>query len=45
MPRVGMDFGYFRRWFGNFLAMDNRANTAADFDPLQHHRADRPAPA
>ena len=34
MPRVGIDVGYFRRWFGNFLAIDNRANTAADFDPF-----------
>jgi len=33
MPRVGIDVGYFRRWYGNFLAMDNRANTAADFSP------------
>src|SRR5262245_40251706 len=30
-PRVGMEFGYFRRIFGNQQVIDNRANTAADF--------------
>ncbi|HEY6507750.1 MAG TPA: TonB-dependent receptor, partial [Vicinamibacterales bacterium] len=34
MPRVGLDVGYFRRWFGNFTTVDNRANAAADFDPF-----------
>jgi hypothetical protein len=33
MPRIGVDFGYFRRWYGNFLAIDNRASSAADFSP------------
>jgi len=33
-PRLGIDVGYFRRWFGNFVAIDNRANSAADFDPF-----------
>jgi hypothetical protein len=30
-PRVGVEFGYFRRIFGNQQVIDNRANTAADF--------------
>jgi hypothetical protein len=29
---VSVEFGYFRRWYGNFTAVDNQAVTAADFD-------------
>jgi hypothetical protein len=34
MPRVGLNVGYFRRWFGNFTLTDNRATAASDFDPF-----------
>jgi hypothetical protein len=30
-PRVSVDFGYFRRWFGNFAVTDNLALAATDF--------------
>ena len=33
-PRVSVNAGYFTRWYGNFQVTDNRAVTAADFDPF-----------
>jgi hypothetical protein len=32
LPRVSVDFGYFRTWYGNFMTTDNRAVVAADFN-------------
>jgi hypothetical protein len=32
VPRVSMDIGYFRRWYGNFTTTDNRALSPADYD-------------
>src|SRR3712207_9554517 len=31
-PGVGLTFGYFRTWYGNFRVTANRALTPADFD-------------
>jgi hypothetical protein len=32
MPRLGIDFGYFRRWYGNFQVTQVQGLTQADFD-------------
>ena len=32
MPRVSLDVGYFRRWYGNFLTQDDRSVAPSDFD-------------
>ena len=31
-PRVGLDIGYYRRWFGNFQTIENTVWTASSFD-------------
>ncbi|MBM3819889.1 MAG: TonB-dependent receptor [Acidimicrobiia bacterium] len=31
MPRVAVDVGYFRRWFGNFVVTDNLSVSPSDF--------------
>jgi hypothetical protein len=33
-PRVSVDVGYFRRWFGNFVVTDNTAVQPTDFSPF-----------
>ena len=32
LPRVSVEVGYFRRWYGNFGVTDNLSQAAADFD-------------
>jgi hypothetical protein len=34
VPRVGIDVGYFRRWYGNFTVTDNRLTAPSDFSPF-----------
>jgi hypothetical protein len=33
VPRVSVNAGYFRRWYGNFIATDNLNLTPADYSP------------
>ncbi len=34
LPRVSMNVGYFRRWFGNWYMTDNRATSTSDWTPF-----------
>jgi hypothetical protein len=34
IPRVSVEVGYYRRWWGNFVVTDNLAVTASDFTPF-----------
>ena len=34
LPRVGVNFGYFRRWYNNFTATDNLATAPTDYSPF-----------
>ena len=34
VPRVSVNVGYFRNWWGNWYAVDNRATTLADYTPF-----------
>jgi hypothetical protein len=34
LPRVSVNVGYFRNWWGNWYAIDNRATSAADYTPF-----------
>jgi hypothetical protein len=43
VPRLSVDVGYFRRWYGNFLATDNRALAASDFDTFTLQAPSNPA--
>ncbi len=33
-PGLGVNVGYFRTWYGNFIVTDNLAVTPADYDPF-----------
>ncbi|HVH28733.1 MAG TPA: carboxypeptidase regulatory-like domain-containing protein [Vicinamibacterales bacterium] len=34
MPRVSLNVGYFRNWWGNWYVVDNRLTTTADYTPF-----------
>ena len=34
MPRVSAEVSYFRRWYGNFIVIDNTATSLSDYSPF-----------
>ena len=44
-PRVSVNVGYYRNWWGNWYTVDNRAEPAVGLDAVQHHGAGRSAAA
>jgi hypothetical protein len=34
VPRVSVNFGYFRNWWGNWYAVENRATSLSDYTPF-----------
>ncbi len=44
IPRVALNVGYFRRWYGNFTVTDNLAVGPADFDRFSVTAADARLP-
>ena len=45
MPRVSVNVGYFRNWWGNWYVVDNRATDVGRLHAVQHHGAGRSAAA
>ena len=45
VPRVAVNVGYYRRWFGNHYTVDNRATAASDYSPFYVPGAGRRASA
>ena len=45
VPRVSVNVGYFRNWWGNWYAVDNRATTVGGLHAVQHRGAGRSAAA
>ena len=45
VPRVSVNVGYFRNWWGNWYVVDNRATTSGRLHAVQHRGAGRSAAA
>jgi hypothetical protein len=41
--RAAIDFGYFRRWYGNFTVQDNLVTEVSDYSPFSVRVPDNPA--